>query len=65
MPVWTLGARAATETPQARGCPFSSAPRLEDQMFSLPLAGVSFALTTAVACGSDYSTPPTTRSPER
>jgi plastocyanin len=32
-------------------------------MFSLRLAGVSFALMVAVACGSDYSTPPTTPSP--
>lgn len=32
-------------------------------MFSLRLAGVSFALMIAVACGSDYSTPPTTPSP--
>jgi plastocyanin len=32
-------------------------------MFSLRLAGVSLALMVAVACGSDYSTPPTTPSP--
>ena len=32
-------------------------------MFSLRLAGVSFALTFAVACGSDYSATPTTPSP--
>jgi plastocyanin len=32
-------------------------------MFSLRLAGVSFALMFAVACGSDYSAPPTTPSP--
>jgi plastocyanin len=32
-------------------------------MFSLRLAGVSFALMVAVACGSDSSTPPTTPSP--
>jgi plastocyanin len=32
-------------------------------MFSLRLAGVSFALLLAVACGSDDSAPPTTPSP--
>lgn len=32
-------------------------------MFSLRLTGVSFALIIAVACGSDYSTPPTGPSP--
>jgi plastocyanin len=32
-------------------------------MFSLRLAGVSVALMFVVACGSDYSTPPTTPSP--
>lgn len=32
-------------------------------MFPLRLAGVSFALMLAVACGSDYSTPPSTPSP--
>lgn len=32
-------------------------------MFSLRLAGVSFALMFAVACGNDYSTPPATPSP--
>jgi plastocyanin len=32
-------------------------------MLSLRLAGVSFALIFAVACGSDNSTPPTTPSP--
>jgi plastocyanin len=32
-------------------------------MSSLRLAGVSLALMVAVACGSDYSTPPTTPSP--
>ena len=32
-------------------------------MFSLRLTGVSFALIIAVACGSDYSAPPTTPSP--
>ena len=32
-------------------------------MFSSRLVGVSFALIIAVACGSDYSTSPTTPSP--
>lgn len=32
-------------------------------MFSLRLTGVSFALIIAVACGSDYSIPPTAPSP--
>jgi plastocyanin len=32
-------------------------------MFSLRLTGVSFVLIIAVACGTDYSTPPTTPSP--
>jgi plastocyanin len=32
-------------------------------MFSLRLAGVSFALMFAVACGNDNSTPPTIPSP--
>ena len=32
-------------------------------MFSLRHTGVSFALIIAVACGSDYSTPPTAPSP--
>jgi plastocyanin len=42
---------------KVRGCPFSPTPELEYQMFSLRLAGVSFVLLIAVACGRELLDP--------
>jgi len=59
--------RSAQERPRSRDerarLPVFTGARVGVPMFSLRLTGVSFAMIIAVACGSDYSTPPTAPSP--